>query len=276
MNKKLSINLICLFLLLSTTTVRGEVDGTEIWELDAYIEYDMMEEQIVAPEFLDYFENFHIEYDIRFTYEDISGGIMEFEKSSDTPEIQQLLIGDEILYVEQDSGLIDDEDNYLSGLFYDTTDFDIGYEPDDYEIRISDLEDNPVTLNYEVIDESEYTVDLDGSEEDIDIWVLELDYSDTVYDQSNDFYLKFSITSEVLLSKDSGTHLSEEVTISLQYKIGSSRYSNIATINIESEINKAEGITLENKFLGFIDYNFQLSILSLISAVLLVQIKRKK
>ena len=276
MNKKLSINLFCLFLLLSTTTVRGEVDGTEIWELDAYIEYDMMEEQIVAPEFLDYFENFHIEYDIRFTYEDISGGIMEFEKSSDTPEIQQLLIGDEILYVEQDSGLIDDEDNYLSGLFYDTTDFDIGYEPDDYEIRISDLEDNPVTLNYEVIDESEYTVDLDGSEEDIDIWVLELDYSDTVYDQSNDFYLKFSITSEVLLSKDSGTHLSEEVTISLQYKIGSSRYSNIATINIESEINKAEGITLENKFLGFIDYNFQLSILSLISAVLLVQIKRKK
>ncbi|MDH5404886.1 MAG: hypothetical protein OEY49_20450, partial [Candidatus Heimdallarchaeota archaeon] len=223
-----------------------------------------------------YFVDFHIEYDIRYTYEDISGGIMEFEKSSDTPEIQQLLIGDEILYVEQDSGLIDDEDNYLSGLFYDTTDFDIGYEPDDYEIRISDLEDNPVTLNYEVIDESEYTVDLDGSEEDIDIWVLELDYSDTVYDQSNDFYLKFSITSEVLLSKDSGTHLSEEVTISLQYKIGSSRYSNIATINIESEINKAEGITLENKFLGFIDYNFQLSILSLISAVLLVQIKRKK
>jgi hypothetical protein len=251
MKKYLGI-MFCIFVaILVTISPVGAIKGTDVWEIDGHIVYEVALYQDWNHDYYPNEEPF-INYDIEGvkmteTFMDLDEDEMEFERSTPINALEawwDALDYDDTYEVDLNTGL--DEDGYWTGAFLDTSDFTDGYEIPDLDFLVEYQDDSGIhsTSKKRMVfgDKSTLEVKVDGTIEEIDVWdtgVLDFSYNYTF--QDNEFRYSYTDTRDTVTDVN-GVGVGVTTVQELEILEGD-KYVLLVTIQYESkaiEINKVQ------------------------------------
>lgn len=244
----------CIFVVfLVTISPVGAIKGTDVWEVDGHIVYEVALYQDWNHDYYpneDPFINYDIE-DVRMTetYTELDEEEMEFERTTPSRALEawwDALDYDDTYEIDINTGL--DEDGYWVGAFLDTSDFTDGYEIPELDFLVEYQDDSGVhsTSKKRTVfgDKSTIQVKVDGTPEELDVWdiaVLDFSYNFTL--QDNEF------RSSYLDSRDTVTAFNGVVvgvtTVQELEILEGDRYVLLATIQYESKAIEINGVKVK-------------------------------
>ncbi|MFW9904957.1 MAG: hypothetical protein ACFFFH_11535 [Candidatus Thorarchaeota archaeon] len=244
----------CIFILfLVTISPVGAIKGTDVWELNGHIVYEVA---LYQDWNYDYYPNEEpfINYDIEGvrmteTLTDLDEEEMEFERSTPSRALEawwNALDYDDTYEVDLNTGL--DKDGYWTGAFLDTSEFTDGYEIPDFDFLVEYQDDFGVhsTSKKRTVfgNKSTIEVKVDGNSEEIDVWnigVHDFSYNYTIQDKEFRYnYLDSRERVTDINGVSVGTTTIQELEI-----LEGDKYVLLATIQYESKAIEINGVKVK-------------------------------
>ncbi|MFX0211405.1 MAG: hypothetical protein ACFFDT_35835 [Candidatus Hodarchaeota archaeon] len=237
-------------LLFITISPVGAITGTDVWDIEGHIVYEVA---LYQDWNYDYFPNEDpfINYDIEGvrvteTYKELDGDEMEFERTTPSRALEtwwDALDWDDDYEVDLNTGL--DEDGYWAGAFLDTTDFTDRYEIPELDLLVEYKDDSGVhsTSKKRTVfgNKSTVQVKVDGTTEEVAVWdigVADFSYNYTL--QDTEFRYSYLDTRETVTDVN-GVVVGSTTTQELEVLEGG-RYVLLVTIQYESKVIEINGV----------------------------------
>lgn len=246
--------ILCIFAtLLVTISSVGAIKGTNVWEVDGHIVYDVA---LYQDWNYDYYPNEDpfINYDIEGvkmteTFTELDEEEMEFERSTPSRALEtwwDALDYDDDYEIDLNTGL--DDDGYWTGAFLDTSDFTDGYEIPGLDFLIEYQDDSGIhSINKKrtvLGNKSTIEVKVDGTTEEINVWdigVLDFSYNYTIQDNE----LRYSFLESCDRVTDVNGVSVGFTTIQELEILEGDRYVLLATIQYESKAIEINGVNVK-------------------------------